>query len=867
MSICFYMGLLLRKWIAVCLGLAVFGPGAFGGDREGKEASAVVNEVWNRGWEFRLEDGPSNRTWQWVHLPHTMSLPYFMSNAFYTGRGTYRKTLEVPDCWRGRKVFLDFGAAFQVAHVRVNGHEAAKHAGGYTAFRADLTPFLVPGANGVEVTVDNRWNPRLAPRAGEHTFSGGLYRRVFLHVCAPVYIPAHGVRVETPEVNPRRARVVLTTTVRNDAAVRRECMVRHAVSSNEGGPVVARGGKKVSLAPGEIAEVRLELPPVHLPRLWSPETPNLYNVETALVDARGAVLDKATNPLGFRTLELTADRGFLINGKPVYLRGANVHQDHAGWGDGVTDAGARRDVGLMKEAGFNCIRGSHYPHSQAFVGACDQLGMCLLCEGGVWGMGGFREHDTYWNCDSYPSHGEERAAFEESCLQQVREMVLQGRNHPSIVAWSVGNEAFFTAHAPEVRALCGKLIAVVKELDPTRPVCVGGGQRAGFDALGDWAAYNGDGARVKTPGRPSMVTEYGSVSCRRPGAYAPGWGDLADDKRENKRYPWRVGEAVWCGFDHGSIWPSGARMGLVDYFRIPKRAWYWYRNEYRHIPPPAWPRPGAPARLSLVADKTTIDPADGTDDVHLVVRVTDAKGTPLANEMAVTLSVLSGPGEFPTGKSITFVPGTDIDMIDGCAAIEFRSYYAGKTIIEASSPGLEGASICLVSHHAPPFLEGVSPETRERPYRRFSEKDREAQRASRDSRTAGPERANLAAMRPCIASSQACAAMMAADGDPASAWRPAVEDSSPWWRLDLEFEFAVTEVRVLPAGEWKERQLRVEFSRDGAHWMALEAQMKEADGDARTCNLSCPAGTRARYVRIQAAPGQGLAEVVVLPAP
>ena len=169
----------------------------------------------------------------------------------------------------------------------------------------------------------------------------------------------------------------------------------------------------------------------------------------------------------------------------------------------------------------------------------------MLNEGIFWGMGGFKEHDRYWNCDAYPTEEKDRAAFEESCMRQVREMVLQFRNHPSIVIWSISNEPFFTRHAPEARALCGKLIALVKELDPTRPVCAGGGQRGDFDKLGDMAAFNGDGSHVKTPGRPSMVTEYGSVSCRRPGAYAPGWGDMAGDKQAGARYAWRAGEAVW----------------------------------------------------------------------------------------------------------------------------------------------------------------------------------------------------------------------------------------------------------------------------------------------------------------------------------
>ena len=122
---------------------------------------------------------------------------------------------------------------------------------------------------------------------------------------------------------------------------------------------------------------------------------------------------------------------------------------------------------------------------------------------------------------------------------------------------------------------------------------------------------------------------------------------MKKDKEAGIRYPWRVGEAVWCGFDHGSIWPSGGRMGIVDYFRIPKRAWYWYRNALRNIPPPEWPVEGTPAQVKLSADKKVINPADGTDDVHVTVKVADAAGRQISNAVPVTLTVESGPGEFP----------------------------------------------------------------------------------------------------------------------------------------------------------------------------------------------------------------------------
>ena len=265
------------------------------------------------------------------------------------------------------------------------------------------------------------------------------------------------------------------------------------------------------------------------------------------------------------------------------------------------------------------------------------------------------------------------------------------------------NEVYFSSGSvmPKVRSFLKDLVAYSHELDPTRPAGIGGSQRGDIDKLGDIAGYNGDGARLfVNPGIPSVVTEYGSTMTDRPGKYDPGLGDLPSTPGAERsvegswRLPWRSGEVIWCAFDHGSL--AGRRfgaMGMVDYFRLPKRQWYWYRNEYLHIPPPAWPSNGIPAALKLTADKTTLNSVDGTDDAQLIVTVVDKDGTAISNCPPVTLAIESGPGEFPTGPSITFAPDSDIAIRDGQAAMEFRSYYAGKTVIRATSPGLKDATI------------------------------------------------------------------------------------------------------------------------------------------------------------------------------
>ena len=144
-------------------------------------------------------------------------------------------------------------------------------------------------------------------------------------------------------------------------------------------------------------------------------------------------------------------------------------------------------------------------------------------------------------------------------------------------------------------------------------------------------------------------------------------------------------------------------MGIVDYFRIPKRSWYWYRNEYARVAPPEWPQEGTPAQLKLEASETTGVQADGTDDVQLTVSVLDSDGRRLSNSPSVQLKIVSGPGEFPTGRSITFEKNSDIRILDGQAAIAFRSYYAGTAVIEATSPGLAPARIEILFEGAPTY--------------------------------------------------------------------------------------------------------------------------------------------------------------------
>ncbi len=744
----------------------------------------------NADWRFKLgktegAEAPelNDDAWEAVGLPHSFSLSYFRAPAFYTGDGWYRKAFVLPELKPDRRLSLEFEGAFQDARVYVNGIELAHHRGGYTGFPVDITRALRPGRNVVAVKVNNEWQATLAPRAGEHVFSGGLYRDVWLVSSDSVHVPWAGTRVTTPELSAKSGKVAVETEVRNDSASRADVLVQTRILDAQGSKVATLPDQQLVVEPGATLIARQVSGTIARPSLWSPETPVLYKAVTSLkVD--GKKRDQYETDFGFRWFEWTADRGFFLNGKHRYFRGANVHQDQAGWGDAVTNRAIERDIRMIKDAGFDFIRGSHYPHDPHFAQMTDKLGVLFLSEAPFWGTASFKNP---WGSSAYPTAAADRAAFDASVKQQLAEMIRINRNSPSIIAWGMDNEVFFTAKEtlPEVKRLLKELVALSHELDPSRPAAINGAQRGDIDKLGDIAGYNGDGASLfPNPGIPNFVAEYGSTMTDRPGAYEPGWDDLtktpgAEPGKEGSwRLPWRSGEVIWAGFDHGSI--AGKRfggMGMIDYFRLPKRQYYWYRNAYAQVPPPVWPVEGTPAALRIKTSAPTIKHADGTDDVQVIVSVVDADGHRLSNSPPVHLMIESGPGEFPTGRSIDFAPDSDITIRDGEAAISLRSWQAGATRLRASSPGLKDGLAVVRTLDGPRFLEGATPLAADRPYVAFTNPVREREGDG-----------SFGLNNPTFASSNkpGHSSRLANDGNMATYWESGAKDTQMTLTLDLE---------------------------------------------------------------------------------
>ena len=801
----------------------------------------------NRDWKFKLGDYPGanqyeydDTGWSHINLPHSFSIPYFGTGQWYVGYGWYRKNFIVSSAWLKKRIAVEFEGAFRDAEVFANGKPVGHHESGYTGFSYDITDALKAGNNVLSVRLNNLWSARMAPRDGDHNFCGGIYRDVYLVITSAAHITWYGTFVTTPEVSKTSGKVRVQTEVINQGKIKKKLLLKTSVVDSRN-KIVDAFASAMEVKSGETVVFDQLGGAIANPRLWHPLHPNLYRTISRLYDGN-KLIDQYETTFGFRWIQWTADKGFFINGEHYYFKGVNVHQDHAGWASAVTNEGFERDIKMVKEAGFDFIRGSHYPHDPAFSDACDRLGVMLWSENNFWGSGNYsREGSWYERAGAYPVKPEDQRAFEDNVKNSLTEMIRIHRNHPSVVTWSMGNELFFTeaSTSPKVKVFLKELIDLTHRLDPSRKAAIGGVQRGEIDMIGDIAGYNGDGARLFiNPGIANVVSEYGSTISDRPGTYFPGWGDL-----QQTQYDWRSGQVMWCAFDYGTHFGDGqfGHMGMIDYFRLPKRMWYWYRNEYKHIPPPRWPEKGIPAALSLNADKTIVRNTDGTDDVQLVVTVLDKLGKPISNTPDVTLHIESGPGAFPTGRTINFSAASDIAIRDGQAAIEFHSYEGGLSVIKASSPGLQDAEIKITTRGLPVFKPGITPVQADIPYIKF-------RNAVKDSSNVST--INMVYQKPTKASSEMVdhPAKMANDQNNTTFWMAKPGEKESWWRVDMENLVSVHQVKVTLSGNY-DGGFKIQVSADGNDWKDMAEQAKALiNGQQQTLNVkNAPIG---RFLRV-----------------
>ena len=513
----------MRKWFTISLlwmGIALSAYGA------GKQT--VRKQLFDANWSF------SNDSSQWrvVDLPHDWSIEgAFSKDApagndggyLPTGKGWYRKEFRVESLeFRDKNLRLYFEGVYMNAQVYINGQLAGGHPYGYSSFFVDITPYIKIGTNMVEVSVDNSKQKNCRWYSGS-----GIYRHVWLMTTPKRYIDEWSVSVTTPDIH--------TVVIKAD--------------------VVKEDGQR------EPIEKTLH---VENPHLWSPDDPYLYHTT---LEADG---DAVPVTYGIRTIEYSAEKGLLLNGKPIVLNGGCVHHDNGILGAAAFDAAEYRKVKLMKEAGFNAVRTSHNPPSEAFLRACDELGLLVIDEA----FDGWRDKKNDYDYSTL---------IDQWWQEDLKAMVLRDRNHPSIFCWSIGNEVIERKKL-EVVKTAHQMATLCRQLDEQRrPVT---SALASWDD--DWDIYDPlaaehdivgynylrqkmEGDHERVPSRVMMHTE--TYPC-----------EVWQNYRTVVDKPYIIGEFVWTAIDY--LGESGIGR--------------WYYNG--DVPGEHWERPLFPWHAAYCGD-------------------------------------------------------------------------------------------------------------------------------------------------------------------------------------------------------------------------------------------------------------------------
>jgi len=496
---------------------------SFGATRDG-----VRKQLFDSDWSFSSDSS----SWKSVDLPHDWSIegafnrdaPAGNDGAYLpTGKGWYIKRLKIKDEKLKEGVLrLYFEGVYMNAEVYVNGRLAGGHPYGYSSFFVDITPYVKVGENVVEVRVDNSQQKNCRWYSGS-----GIYRHVWLLTTGKRYIDEWSVSVTTPDIH--------TVVIKAEE-------------------VLEDGSRKP-------IEKTIH---VEQPRLWSPDDPYLYETTLETED------DILPVTYGIRTIEYSADKGLLLNGKTIVLNGGCVHHDNGILGAAAFDAAEYRRVRLLKEAGFNAVRTSHNPPSEAFLRACDELGLLVIDEA----FDGWREKKNDFDYSTL---------IDRWWQDDIKAMVLRDRNHPSLFCWSIGNEVIERKKI-EVVKTAHQMATLCRQLDEQRrPVT---SALCAWD--NDWDIYDPLAAEHDIVGYNYMIHKAESDHERVPSRVIVQTESYPRDAWQNYRkvkdHSYIIGDFVWTAIDY--LGESGIGR--------------WYYNG--DVPGEHWERPLFPWHAAYCGD-------------------------------------------------------------------------------------------------------------------------------------------------------------------------------------------------------------------------------------------------------------------------
>jgi beta-galactosidase len=549
-----------------------------------EEKTPTRTVSFNANWRFHIGDvsGSSqpekNDTgWKIVDIPHDWSIDDFSgkhsgpfshqsAGGIATGHtvggvGWYRKTFILPPQDKNKCHTLYFEGAYMETEVWINGKKIGYHPNGYTSFFCDITSYCQsPGkTNTIAVKVTNtgknsRW------------YSGsGIYRPVWMITTDRLHIEHWGCAVTTPVVSVQKAQIKVSVRSFNQYAIPKNGSVYLRILSPDGS-VVATARQSASWKVGEKKNLNMSVE-ISEPQRWSTEHPVLYKARVGICDASGEETDATTISFGIRQFTFSAKNGFLLNGSSLKWKGGCIHHDNGLIGAAAITRAEERKVELLKANGFNAVRCAHNPPSEAFLNACDRIGLLVIDEAFDQWMKAKTPEDYH-------------RFFEQYAVQDLTAMVLRDRNHPSVILWSIGNEIQERSDTVGLR-IARKLKEVIRQYDTTRPITAAVNDywdnpsqhwstdsKKAFAAL-DVSGYNYMWYEYENDHRtfPERIL-FGSESAA--GETAINW-DLVE------KHPYLIGDFVWTAMDYLGESGIGHALNLPKNTPNPQfMDWPWF---------------------------------------------------------------------------------------------------------------------------------------------------------------------------------------------------------------------------------------------------------------------------------------------------
>lgn len=506
--------------------------------------------------------------WRKLNLPHDWAIegPFRLELTGETGKlpfkgiGWYRKQFEVSAEDAGKQIYLDFDGAMAYAQIWLNGQYVGTWPYGYNSFRMNLTPFVKYGQkNIVAVRLDTeKWDSRWYPGAG-------IYRHVWMVKTAPVHVAHWGTYITTPSVSDASAQVKMEVSIdnndKNPVTASVQTKIYELTATNQLGAYVSEFSKsQLKIASGKTEKLTTTAQ-ISTPKRWDILSPNRYVAQTKVM-VNGKTVDTYNSVFGVRTIEFTARKGFLLNGRRVEIQGTCNHHDLGALGAAINTSALRRQLTILKDMGCNSLRTSHNPPAPELLELADQMGFLVWDEAFDCWKNGKKTNDY-------------TKLYDEWHERDLKAMVHRDINHPSVFIWSIGNEV------PDQRnvAMTKHLADIVRAEDPTRPVSNGyndsdGGRQSGaamgIDIMGvnyhfsqqpKWDADpryanmptigSETSSCISSRGEYFFKTDYKNWQVTSYDTAKPGWGCTPDTQfRTNAKYPHLLGEYVWTGFDY-----------------------------------------------------------------------------------------------------------------------------------------------------------------------------------------------------------------------------------------------------------------------------------------------------------------------------